>query len=71
MYLNFLVVKIFIFRCMMDGDDEVRDRATFYYHVLNKEDKQLSSSYILNSMIFFFAFSTFIYHVLIQVTQGW
>jgi len=34
---------------MMDTDDEVRDRATFYYHVLKKEDKQLSSSYILNS----------------------
>ena len=33
----------------MDTDDEVRDRATFYYHVLKREDKQLSSSYILNS----------------------
>jgi len=39
--------KFACFRCMMDTDDEVRDRATFYYHVLKKEDKQLSSSYIL------------------------
>ena len=38
---------------MMDTDDEVRDRATFYYHVLRKEDKQLASSYILNSKLSF------------------
>ena len=38
-----------IFRCMMDTDDEVRDRATFFYHVLNEKDKSLSSAYILNS----------------------
>ena len=34
---------------MMDTDDEVRDRATYFYHVLNEKDKALSSAYILNS----------------------
>ena len=33
----------------MDTDDEVRDRATYFYHVLNEKDKALSSAYILNS----------------------
>lgn len=37
-------------RCMMDSDDEVRDRATFYYHILKKSDKQLSSGYISNNL---------------------
>ena len=35
----------------MDTDDEVRDRAAFYYHILNKQDKQLASGYILNCRI--------------------
>jgi len=43
-------ILILLSRCMMDGDDEVRDRATFYYHVLNKHEKQLSSAYILNTL---------------------
>ena len=36
---------------MMDTDDEVRDRATFFYHVLNEKDKSLASAYILNSKL--------------------
>jgi len=43
-------ILVLLSRCMMDTDDEVRDRATFYYHVLRKEDKQLASSYILNTL---------------------
>lgn len=43
-------ILVLLSRCMMDSDDEVRDRATFYYHVLNKKDKQLSSGYILNTL---------------------
>ncbi|XP_057297128.1 coatomer subunit gamma-2-like [Hydractinia symbiolongicarpus] len=43
-------ILVLLSRCMMDSDDEVRDRATFYYHVLNKQDKQLSSGYILNTL---------------------
>lgn len=43
-------ILILLSRCMMDGDDEVRDRATFYYHVLSKQEKQLSSAYILNTL---------------------
>lgn len=43
-------ILVLLSRCMMDSDDEVRDRATFYYHVLNKQEKQLSSAYILNTL---------------------
>jgi len=35
-------------RSMLDEDDEVRDRATFYYHTLKEEEKSLNSAYILN-----------------------
>lgn len=43
-------ILVLLSRCMMDGDDEVRDRATLYYHVLAKQDKQLSSGYISNTL---------------------
>ncbi|XP_002154548.2 coatomer subunit gamma-2 isoform X1 [Hydra vulgaris] len=43
-------ILVLLSRCMMDTDDEVRDRAAFYYHILNKQDKQLTSGYILNSL---------------------
>uniref|UniRef100_H2YIY8 Coatomer subunit gamma n=1 Tax=Ciona savignyi TaxID=51511 RepID=H2YIY8_CIOSA len=35
-------------RSMMDEDDEVRDRATFYFHTLQQQQKALNSAYILN-----------------------
>ncbi|XP_076814835.1 coatomer subunit gamma-2-like isoform X1 [Clavelina lepadiformis] len=35
---------------MMDEDDEVRDRATFYYHTLAQKQKVLNSAYILNGL---------------------
>ena len=46
-------------RSMLDEDDEVRDRASFFYGVLSMKEKALSSAYILNSrflFIFFFYF---------------
>lgn len=43
-------ILVLLSRCMMDSDDEVRDRATFYYHVLKKEDKTLSAGYISNHL---------------------
>ena len=39
---------------MLDEDDEVRDRATFYYHVLNQKQKALNSAYILNGKCWMF-----------------
>ena len=42
-------ILVLLQRSMLDEDDEVRDRATFYYGVLNFRDKGLSSAYILNS----------------------
>lgn len=37
-------------RSMMDEDDEVRDRATFYYHTLQSREKALNSAFILNGL---------------------
>jgi len=35
-------------RCMMDSDDEVRDRATFYLNVLQQRQIALNAAYIFN-----------------------
>ncbi|KAK7896303.1 hypothetical protein WMY93_021628 [Mugilogobius chulae] len=36
--------------CMMDSDDEVRDRATFYMNVLQQKQKALNAAYIFNGL---------------------
>lgn len=38
------------YRCLLDTDDEVRDRATFYVDVLKQKQKALNSAYILNGL---------------------
>ncbi|XP_070557647.1 coatomer subunit gamma-2-like [Ptychodera flava] len=43
-------VLVLLERCLLDGDDEVRDRATLYLHVLKEHQKALNSVYILNSL---------------------
>lgn len=43
-------ILVLLSRCMMDTDDEVRDRATFFYHILMEQDKSMSSAYILNTL---------------------
>uniref|UniRef100_A0A2K6UGF9 Coatomer subunit gamma n=1 Tax=Saimiri boliviensis boliviensis TaxID=39432 RepID=A0A2K6UGF9_SAIBB len=37
-------------RCVMDDDNEVRDRATFYLNVLEQKQKALNAGYILNGL---------------------
>lgn len=44
------LVLYFAFRCVMDDDNEVRDRATFYLNVLEQKQKALNAGYILNGM---------------------
>ena len=34
----------------MDSDDEVRDRATYYYNILDQQQAALNNQYILNSL---------------------
>jgi hypothetical protein len=34
----------------MDNDDEVRDRATYFRAILDKQEAALNSMYILNGM---------------------
>ncbi|CAB4008575.1 coatomer subunit gamma-2-like [Paramuricea clavata] len=43
-------ILVLLSRCLLDTDDEVRDRATFYVNVLKEKDKALSSAYILNGL---------------------
>lgn len=43
-------ILVLLQRSMLDEDDEVRDRASFYYGVLSFKDKALSSAYILNNL---------------------
>ena len=43
-----IILYAWCFRCLLDDDDEVRDRATFYLTVLQEQQKALNSAYILN-----------------------
>ena len=43
-------VLVLLRRSELDTDDEVRDRATFYHHVLEEKQKALNSAYILNGL---------------------
>lgn len=43
-------IKVLLARCQMDSDDEVRDRATYYINILNRNDKSLFNNYILNTL---------------------
>ncbi|TNN49335.1 Coatomer subunit gamma-2 [Liparis tanakae] len=43
-------VLVLMQRCMMDSDDEVRDRATFYMNVLQQKQKALNAAYIFNDI---------------------
>lgn len=43
-------ILVLLRRCMMDDDNEVRDRATFYLSVLEQKQKSLNASYILNGL---------------------
>ena len=43
-------IIVLLERSLLDTDDEVRDRATFYLRVLNERQKSLSSAYILNGL---------------------
>ncbi|KAL3853564.1 hypothetical protein ACJMK2_017098 [Sinanodonta woodiana] len=41
---------VLLLRCLLDTDDEVRDRATFYVDTLKEKQKALNSAYILNGL---------------------
>lgn len=41
-------ILVLLQRTTLDQDDEVRDRATFYYQLLKQNDKAINSAYILN-----------------------
>jgi coatomer protein complex subunit gamma len=43
-------VLVLLERCLLDVDDEVRDRSLLYLEVLKQKQKSLSSSYILNPL---------------------
>lgn len=43
-------VEVLLKRCLLDTDDEVRDRATFYLSVLRSGDSSIITEYILNTL---------------------
>ncbi|XP_051468171.1 coatomer subunit gamma-2 isoform X1 [Apus apus] len=43
-------ILVLLQRCMMDSDDEVRDRATFYLNVLQQRQMALNAAYIFNGL---------------------
>ncbi|KAG1649945.1 Coatomer subunit gamma-2 [Nymphon striatum] len=43
-------ILVLLQRCMLDSDDEVRDRSTYYHNILDQGQKLLNSQYILNSL---------------------
>ncbi|GBM93534.1 Coatomer subunit gamma-2 [Araneus ventricosus] len=43
-------VTVLLQRSLLDTDDEVRDRATYYLNILNEKQKGLYSQYILNGL---------------------
>jgi len=43
-------ILVLLARCQYDQDDEVRDRATYYYTVLDQGNPQLNNQYILNGL---------------------
>ncbi|XP_077849736.1 coatomer subunit gamma-1 isoform X3 [Macaca mulatta] len=45
-------ILVLLKRCVMDDDNEVRDRATFYLNVLEQKQKALNAGYILNGESF-------------------
>ncbi|VDP05440.1 unnamed protein product [Soboliphyme baturini] len=51
-YCNDLLSDIVILlqRCLLDPDDEVRDRATYYLSMLSEENPQFNTDYIINGL---------------------
>lgn len=43
-------IMILLKRCLLDTDDEVRDRATFYLSILRSDDKNAIVKYILDTL---------------------
>ncbi|XP_044755635.1 coatomer subunit gamma [Coccinella septempunctata] len=43
-------IQVLLARCQMDSDDEVRDRATYYSHILRQQDKSLYNNYVLDTL---------------------
>ncbi|XP_049814828.1 coatomer subunit gamma isoform X1 [Schistocerca nitens] len=43
-------IQVLLARCQMDSDDEVRDRATYYHSILEKQDRPLANQYIIEGL---------------------
>jgi len=43
-------ILVLLGRCQMDGDDEVRDRATYFKIILEQQQQNLNSQFILNGL---------------------
>lgn len=54
-------IEILLRRCLLDTDDEVRDRATFYLALLKNGQPNVLSNYILSALQVSFLFYAYIY----------
>lgn len=43
-------IQVLLKRCLLDTDDEVRDRATYFLSILETENPHLIANYILNGL---------------------
>lgn len=43
-------ILVLLGRCQMDSDDEVRDRATYYVRILEREQRDLNLRFILEPL---------------------
>lgn len=43
-------IEVLLKRCLLDTDDEVRDRAAFYLSILKTNDSSIIGEYILNTL---------------------
>lgn len=59
--------KVLLARCQMDSDDEVRDRATYYSSILNRNDKSLCNEYIVETSQVFTLHKKLILNINLQI----
>ena len=45
-------ICVLLERCLTDEDDEVRDRATYYLHVLKLANQHYNNNYIINGQLY-------------------
>jgi hypothetical protein len=64
-------IETLLRRCLLDTDDEVRDRATFYLALLQNGQPTILSNYILNALQVVFLNQIYLICVFRSPKSGW